>query len=258
MAITYGAAQQAFFNKSGKINRDENGYADMIIGALGVPNSVGEVYSYEESKKEFEENSYLQKKLADKQLYGEEGHPQKSTRQSIADFITRVLKIDKKNVSTHFKAITLDEALWKNTGNSLKRGEVAIVAKLKGSGPYGQSVEDSLDNPDENPAWSIRSLSDTFRNMTPVKKVITKAITFDSVVSGGISVATKFNSPSCEEELDITPATIDELRAIISNTPVGMEDEAEEMSQLVTKLELSIGDKFTMYNDVLVPAYKNW
>ena len=237
--ITYSAVILDQNKKSGKVHLDKHGYGTFLIGALGKPNSSGLTYLYEESRAEFEEKSTIQRKIAGGTLYGEEGHPVQLEKHSITDFITRLLRIDRKKTSTHFRKLTLDDQLYRNSGNDLNKGEVGIVAELAPAGPYGDSLRKSILNPHENTSWSMRTITDPVYSGNVLKsKIVTRAITFDSVTTGGVSSASKGNSPGCEEHLEVTPEDIEKLVQMTQDPTSGLEaGDLEDLKSLITMIK---------------------
>ena len=102
----------------------------------------------------------------------------------------------------------------------------AVIGMVKPSGPRGPALRESLDNPDENVAFSVRSLTnDTFENGGH-QKHMKQLITWDYVNEPGISIATKYNAPSLEElseDLEIVPMMLDRWEAQEQGAHVGME-----------------------------------
>lgn len=219
-SITYSCTALQGKNKKGVLKPDEDGYYHVILGALDVFNSAGQFYPFDTAKHIFENSSSLMRRLNKGQLRGECGHPKQATGQTMRQFIQRVLEIRETNISHHIKEVTISNDTVKDNKG---RPVVAILGKVKPAGPQGEALEKALQNPDEDVAFSIRSLTNDEITRTSWTKHIKTCVTFDWVNEPGIQYATKYNSPGLESQ-DID---VDELLAAEEefSMAVGMEDE---------------------------------
>jgi len=183
-------------NLSGKLRKDEFGYYTLVLGALDVLNSGGAFYSYEGAKELFETSSPLMRRIARGSLKGEYGHPKRLPGQSIDEFAQRILTIDERNICCHIKEVYLDfESIKDENGKPV----IAIFGKVAPSGPLAAALERSLENPNENVCFSIRSFThDTEDRRGRVTKVLKTVVTWDYVNEPGISYANKFGNPGLE------------------------------------------------------------
>lgn len=197
-------------SKQGKLIADDNGYYHCTLGAFNVYNSAGEYYPALDSVKQmFEAGSPLRRRLDSGNCRGERDHPDPSKFTTMVDFIRRILAIDMDRVSHHIASVTLKEA--KDESNN---DVVLCVGKVKPSGPMGNTLRDSLNNPEENVCFSIRSLVDIKRTGDRTEKHIKNIITWDYVNEPGISVANKFQTPTLEsihDDVLITEAMLMDL-----------------------------------------------
>jgi len=255
--ITYSAQILGALGKKGRAKKDKNGYYDIMIGVLGAPNVNGITYLYDQAKHLFESNSVLQRRIASGGIYGEHGHPYRENGMKLTDYIRRLAHIEPKNKSTHFKMITLDDQIYQRPDNSLKKGQVGIVSKLKPAGRFGPEIEASLNNPDENTAWSIRSLTDpVWEGNKLVAKIATKIFTFDSVNSGGFPDASKWHSVGCEDDLTITKDELNELKGYLE-PEFGLEDDDKLMLRdIIGGLEEDMVDDKIIH--VSKTAWSDW
>jgi len=184
--------------KRGILKPDADGYYEMPIGGLNTFNSAGQYYVLDGAKQLFEESSVFMRRIKNGCLKGEVGHPKKLPGMSMDDFVNRILTIDEKNVCCHFKEVWLDESFGKNNQEYKNPDLVAIMAKIKPSGPKGDFLQKSFDNPDENVCFSIRAFTRDYYQRGQTYRVLTQIISFDSVIEPGISNATKWHSPSLE------------------------------------------------------------
>jgi len=100
-----------------------------------------------------------------------------------------LLKIDESKQSHLFTKIWIDDKPIDMHGNNA----FPIRAKVKPCGPYGSYLEKSLQDPNINTAFSIRSLCEPMAgpdNRYEYRKVA-MIITFDAVGAPGYEIATK-------------------------------------------------------------------
>ncbi|MEM5877508.1 MAG: S80 family phage morphogenetic serine protease [Candidatus Aenigmatarchaeota archaeon] len=184
--------------KKGILKPDENGYFDVILGALNAYNSVGEYYTLEGSVELFKNSSVLMRRISKGALYSELGHPTKEPWMSFDDFYLRILKIDEKNVCGHISEIRLDYDYVKNNPNITNKDMVIIMGKVKPTGPHSQVLYDSLINPKQNSAFSIRGITRNIRRNGRIERILENIVTWDYVLEPGIDVACKAYFPSTE------------------------------------------------------------
>jgi len=179
----------------GKLKQDENGYVNMVVGAIGTVNSRKQYYA--KSKEViglFADSSVFQRMVKEGALYGENGHPDiEGLDQAVA--MSRFMSIHEHHVCAHFNKVYLDDSLHR-TSPTIESNEIAIVANVKPYGPHASVVQDAIDNPKQNLCFSIRCLAKTEEIDGKFIKTIIKPITFDKVYLPGIRHATKLNSSS--------------------------------------------------------------
>ena len=194
--------------KRGILKPDDNGYYDVVLGALNVFNSAGQYYVYEQARELFEDSSQFMRRVKRGVLKGEMGHPKPLPGMTEDQFMQRVLSIYEDNVSHHIKEVTLN---FDDVKDGDGKPVIAIMGKVKGSGPHGAALDRSLANPDENVCFSIRAFTDDFRDRGLTKRVLKTIVTWDAVTEPGISVAEKYKAPSLESlmELNLSRGTIE-------------------------------------------------
>lgn len=207
-------------NKVGMLKPDANGYREMVLGALNTFNSRGEFYDLEGSVKCFQEGSPIFRAYQKGCLYGEYWHPDLSDiqhnprltdQQKEEMAMARTASVKEKFTSHHIKKIWVDYDRIKDRNG---RPIAAIIGLVIPSGPYGETLEKQLDNPDENVYFSLRGICDMYRQRGIWHRVLTYARTFDHVNEGGIYEACKYKSPALEEYTDgmsIHPSTIETM-----------------------------------------------
>lgn len=220
---TYG------FNKTGNLKVDKDGYAWMVIGAMNMFNSANMYYDYEASKELFQESSQLMRRIKNRALRGELGHPRRQPGQSDLEYRMRLLDILETNVVCFFRQIKLDFTNYKDdNGNPI----VAILGEVCPDGPHAHVFERAINNVDSNICFSIRSFTHDWIEGGIIKRKLLKISTFDYVNEPGMSVAMRKNSPALESLVDLpmTRGTLVTMNNQINshNAGVGME------SQLVT------------------------
>lgn len=200
--------------KKGKIEPDSDGYYRIVLGGFNVNNFSGDFYPADERvKKLFEPNSALMRRVANGQLRGEYKHPSPVPGMTKKSWINRVCTIDEAMVSHHIKELIVDYTSFKNA-----KGEpvMTIIGLIKPCGPYGDALKASLENPNENVAFSIRTCSINKMNNGVYTRWVTDIATWDHVNEGGIDVANKYSSPSLEA-LNETEVTERLLNALITD-----------------------------------------
>lgn len=182
--------------KIGTIKPDANGYRDVVLGAMNVNNSGGAYYPLEPFKNLLLSGSSLMRRLADRALRSEYGHPRRDNMSPV-QFLARVMDINEQCTCNHILRLELDEerVLDKDTGVKV----AAIIGSITPSGPYGQALEKQFENPEENVCYSIRSITnDTTNAQGQLTKIIKEVVTWDYVNEPGIIYAKKSYSPSLE------------------------------------------------------------
>lgn len=193
--VRFACTSLAGSSKVGNLKQDENGYYEMVVGALNVFNSAGQFYVYEQAKELFQSSSQLMRRVSRGALRGEYGHPKPQPGMSNDMFANRIMSIHEENVCCHHKEITLD---FDRVKDAQGKPVIAIISKVMPSGPMGPALEKSLKNPSENVCFSIRAFTDDFREGGVTKRVLKTIVTFDAVNEPGISFAEKFQSPVLE------------------------------------------------------------
>jgi len=192
-----------------KLEKDENGYYLINVGGFNVFNSAGDYYTAEGVKDLLmKPNGAFQRRLKAGNLRSEVEHPKFVPGMSKHEFFNRNLKIDLNNTCAHIRDVILEPT----NDSSGYRNDKFILCKLwlKPSGVKGDALQKSLDNPDENTCFSIRSFTkDTFINGVNVKKLV-QVITWDWVVEPGIATATKFKTLGVES-MDEVAIELDDI-----------------------------------------------
>ena len=200
MSLVYQNSIIQGSTKVGTIKPDGNGYREVVLGAMNVNNSGGAYYPLEPFKNLLLSNSSLMRRLGDRALRSEYGHPRRGNMSPV-QFLTRVLDIHEQSTCNHILRLELDEEriIDKDTGTKV----AAIIGWISPSGPYGQALEKQFENPEENVCYSIRSITNDSTNAQgQLVKIIKEVVTWDYVNEPGIAYAKKSYSPSLESIAD--------------------------------------------------------
>lgn len=255
-SIRFACTSLAGVNKAGTLKKDEQGYYEVVVGALDFYNSAGQLYVYEKAKDLFTSSSQLMRRVQRGALRGEYGHPKMLPGMSKEQFANRIMSIYEENICCHFRDITIDFNRVKDANG---KPVIAIIAWVKPSGPHAKALQDSLDNPNENVCFSIRAFTDDYRERGITKRVLKTIVTWDYVNEPGISIAEKFKSPSLESLFDQSFSRGSLERACEKDLVAGMATE----SAMLTADELfqSMGWETTPGMKAIQlkpPVYINW
>jgi hypothetical protein len=226
-SVKFSCTSLAGTNKVGNLKRDENGYYEVVVGALNVFNSAGQLYVYEQAKELFEQSSQLMRRVQRGALRGEYGHPKMLPGMTNEQFANRILSIYEENTCCHHRDITLD---FERVRGEDGRPVIAIISKVCPSGPMGPALERSLNNPAENVCFSIRAFTDDYRDGGIYKRVLKNIVTWDLVNEPGIAVAEKFKAPALESIIEQTFSRGELERGLRQGATNGMAQESTLLS----------------------------
>jgi hypothetical protein len=130
---------------------------------------------------------------------------------------------------------------------------IAIIAWVKPSGPNGPALEASLDNPNENVCFSIRSFTDDYRERGITRRVLKTIVTWDYVNEPGIAVAEKFKAPALEVLQEHRFSRGDLERSVQQSAMAGIGTESVMLS--AEELFTSMGWDTRAANK---PSWANW
>lgn len=220
----YSCVSLPGLNKVGLMKPDANGYYRTVVGGFNLSNHVGKMYLLTDSvKRMFEPGGIVRRRLDAGLLRGELGHPD-IRAMPLTQALQRLAQIDPARVSHHFKSLEL-VAKKDHKG----RDVVLVYAMVKPSGPYGPSLLASLDNPEENVTFSVRSFSKNGVDRGRMGTIVTDVLTYDYVTEPGISVASQFDMVSLE---NLSFTTNDLSKAISNQGLNGSSVEGDSISTL--------------------------
>ncbi len=248
--VSFSSTYLAGKNKKGVLKPDSNGYYTVIVGGLNIHNSAGDYYVLDGSKELFE-NSTFKRRIQNGALKGENGHPRREVGMSDDAFLDRFLTIVESNVCVHYSDVWLDFDSVKDPSG---RPVVAIMAKARPSGPLSKVLEDSLNDPNQNTAFSVRGFTKDIQMGSTKQRILKTIITFDHVVEPGISIATKWNNPALES---LHEEKLDDYTFKKYNKTIQATHTATEAKLLLN--ELSWIEKENVYKDnVFTPIFNKW
>lgn len=222
-------------NKAGVLKPDENGYYTVVLGALDVYNSAGDFYPFESAKELFKESSSLMRRIKNGACRAEYGHPKKLPGMTDREFLSRILTIHEDKVCCHIKEVTMD---YSNVKGADGKPVIAVIGKIKPSGPYGQILKEQLENKEENVCFSIRSLTKDVFDGRVNRKNLMQVICWDYVNEPGISVANKYQSPALESVNDEDYTfTAEHFKSVLElQKCVGIESSVVDVNDIISEL----------------------
>lgn len=232
--VIYSCTSLKGSNKAGKLAPDANGYYPVVLGAFDFKNSSGENYPFNSAKQLFEKSSSLMRRIRNGQCHGELGHPRKEIGMSYSDYIQRILEIHEDKISHHIRSIRVDT---NGVKDEFGKPVIAVIGEVCPSGPHGAILKESMENPDENVCFSVRSLVRQTVEMGVVQKHIKVLITWDNVTQPGISVANKYSCPSLET-IDEEYVVTEDIVNNIGNSNQDVSIEGSGMNIAMVKSEL--------------------
>lgn len=185
--------------KLGRIRPDKDGYyCDLPVAALGVVTRNNTYYDAAEFVQQITDpRSFFNRMLVDGTLFGEYGHPDIAGLDH-ASQLNRLSVINEKMHSHHIRRVQM--------GSDLPSGGRLIVADVKPHGTYGAQLQESLDSPFVNTAFSLRSITHDRMDGGICRKKMRKLVTFDAVSASGYAESTKRFSAGTESiDVKINP-----------------------------------------------------
>lgn len=256
--ISYGCTALLGVNKKGIIKPDANGYYEITVGGFNVHNYGGAYYPLGQAKKLFEESGSLMRRIKAGVLRGELGHPRKESL-SPNEYFKRLNEIHEDKVCCHFAEVRLDYDNYKSKSGFPM---VAVVARVKPTGPYGDTLKKSLDNPEEETCFSVRAAVVPAMEGGREVRYVEDIVTWDYVNEGGIAIARKYYSMAMEnmgvadlgENLVITPNMLEHATQEAVKC-MGMESVGV---QRLKDLQKRLGWDRPANQHFATPGYLNW
>ena len=197
--VSYGCTALLGVNKKGVLKPDAQGYYEITVGGFNVHNYGGAFYPLGQAKKLFEESGPLMRRIKAGVLRGELGHPRKENL-SPNQYFQRLNEIHEDKVCCHFAEVKLDFDNYKSKSGFPM---VAVVARVKPSGPFADTLQRSLDNPEEETCFSVRAAVVPVMEGGREVRYVEDIVTWDYVNEGGIAIARKYYSMALESQMGI-------------------------------------------------------
>lgn len=210
----------------GTVKRLDENYVEVVLGALEFPNSVGALYDLESAAAIIERSVPFNRRISDGYLNGEMGHPVERECKDYSDYVRRIHTIDERNTAINIRRVWINRNYVGPNGVKC----IAIMGEVAPFGPHASSIERALNNPHANLAFSIRSMTTDRIVAGCRRKFFDNIITWDVVNEPGLSVANKFNAPSCESadlitlsSIPVTQTLMESVRATAIEQGISME-----------------------------------
>ena len=212
--FTYKCTRLEGSDKQGVLKPDNNGFYTICLGALNhhsqntyIENGrIQQVYySAEGAEKFFNEGTVFNRRIKGGFVRSEYGHPKRDGMSS-QEYLERNLNIDERMVCATISEVWL---VPDYIDPLTKERCIAIMGKVKPSGPYGKYLKEDLESPGINACFSIRALSSWKVINGKKSKVLHSIVTFDYVNEPGITCAEKLVSPSLENKQETIIADVE-------------------------------------------------
>lgn len=231
--ISFGNIILAQSGKQGILRPDERGYYTINAGGFNIPNRAG--ITYRANDYIFEcmgKDSDLNRRIERGEVYCELGHPPQYylekingaiVRTKIVDifeWILRLKTIDQNNVCGHIRRI-----IWEVSGG--RNDPIYNKIEVIPFGPFKDVLQQSLDTPDINTAFSIRTVTkpQKFGHTTREVDYFTG---YDLVPEPGMAHANKHQTAGLEDFLStqiLERNEINQVETTLDNVIMFCEDQ---------------------------------
>lgn len=247
--VTFSSTYLSSKNKTGNLVPDSNGYYELVVGGLNIHNSAGDFYVGDNEVKGLFDSPSFSRRIQNGALKGEVGHPVRDPGMTDDQFLDRFLTIQETNICAHHAKVWLDTDAVKDASG---RPVIAIMAKTKPTGPMATVLKESLEDPNQNTAFSVRGFTKDIPFNGRRQRFLKTIITFDYVTEPGISIATKWNSPSIES---FSETVVKERDMVKLEKTIAATHTATESALLLTELSWI---KNEIYEQEFTPIYRKW
>jgi hypothetical protein len=197
--LVFSATKLTQLKIEGKLTPDADGYYELVLGGLEVHNNSGNwYYTIEGCRELFGPGSLFDRRIKNGCLRAEVNHPKRLPTDTDLQYANRMMDIDLNNVCAHIREVWLDFDYGKNRPELNNPNLIAIMGKVRPSGVKGDVLKDALDNKWENVCFSIRAIAGEYMVRGKRVRVLSDIIAIDFVNEGGITVASKWDSPATE------------------------------------------------------------
>lgn len=175
---------------------DKDGYyTDIPVAVIGSVSRNNTCYDGESFARQLKGPSTFSKRIAEGVAASEYGHPF-IANPNTSEGIARLLHIEPTRISNHIRSVKVKRV------NDL--GLDMVFMDAKPNGPYGKYFEESMEDPSQNTAFSLRGLSRAHKDPRThiIHKSLISFVTFDScVVGSGFKESTKRYMAAARESL---------------------------------------------------------
>lgn len=198
LSASYGNIALPSSGKQGILKVLDKGYYEIILGAFSAFGNGGWLYDLDSARRYVEQDAEFLFALNNGRMSSEWGHPVREAGMTDQEWFVRINEIRESNTCCHIRRIRISMDTVKDEHG---RWVAAVIGEICPSGKQASDFRNMLENPHEDVNFSVRSFArKNFSNMT---KHITKIVTWDSVRSPGIAVASKYNTPSLESKAHV-------------------------------------------------------
>lgn len=157
------------------LHPDQNGiFRNIPMMVLGETSRNGEYYDPRSAQEAMtNEKTRFAANIKDGNQEGEWGHPFEK------DNLRRIVYIDRTRVSHFISGIRFHQT---------QNGKTIVYGDVGPTGPFGQYLKESFEDPNRNTSFSIRALS---QKLGKNKKAVKIMVTFDAVDGPGFKEASK-------------------------------------------------------------------
>lgn len=253
--LIFSAVKLPMLGKKGIIKPDDEGYYEICVGGLETSNNSGRWHysGHEAVRKLFEESSIFMRRVRNGALRAEVNHPSQRPGEKIDSYMNRLMDIDLNNVCAHFKTVWLDFDYGKKNPHVKNPNLIAIMARVKPVEPKGSILLEQLQGTAQNCCFSIRALCDEVYEGGKRMRYLKDIIAIDLVNEGGITMASKWDTPSLES-LDNEPSSIRLTKEILDQIMEGSRVVSTESSREVAAL---IQNRY-FQKEITRPHYEQW
>lgn len=224
MAMYRFASEAISGGRKGIIKPDAAGYYEMCIGGFNIKNAGGAIYTAEYGRKIFAQNSDFMRRLKNKSLKGEAGHPRRTPGMSQQDWFNRTLDIDEGRVCVYWSHFDLDDNYGRNNPEVGEPNMVGVMARFRPGGVMGDFLARDMADGETNVCFSFRALSEPYMERGQKCFAMQILSTVDYVIEPGLHPANKMASPTMEsrtmsmvsnEVTNFSPSVIEEAARAI-------------------------------------------
>lgn len=184
------------------VSPDQSGlYRDFPLCVLGKKSRNGESYDPKSAQEAMTSSrSRFALNVKEGNQEGEFGHPFADKKD-----LRRMVYIDRTRVSHYIRGVKFRQT---SEGNVVVYGDIGVT------GPYGESLKDTLEDPNRNTAFSLRALTQKMQDGTRCVKVM---VTFDAVDGPGFEEASK-RYMGAQEDISVEQLMDDDIKDQLFST----------------------------------------